>query len=339
MTRRKTVGAISLGVLMTFTFMLTAVRAMAEDGERTEELHKIELALEDLRAGDMGPEAKEQAQELEHRAQELRSMAAEKKEKAKQREVRLKVLHGKLEKLNQRIEELEGQDLSPEGTPDRWEWLESARVNRAEIVGAIERGMAGKERPRNADHLRGNLEELNHAIAKLEDQDLSPEGTPDRWELLEKYNEQRREIIAALERGRGDEDPAGRLHGIEMRMEHLRQQVGDREWTDEQRAAQKQLEDMAAETRQAMRKHRGRPQAQVTRKTRRVQKPIQRRLEVFRLEHADGHHLADLVIKFLPDGSEIAYDEYTRTLIVLTHGAGLDYVPYLLEHLDAPAVE
>ena len=194
----ESVGAVTLGVLMAFALMLTAVPVMAEDGAQTKELHKIELALEDLREGDMSAEVREQARELEHRARELRSMARE-----HQKQGHVEELRAKLNKVNQRIEELEGQDLSPEGTPDRWEWLESARVNRAEIIGAIERGMSGEEPPRRRENLRGNLEELNSAIARLEDQGLSPEGTPDRWEALERFRGQREKIVAELERGRG----------------------------------------------------------------------------------------------------------------------------------------
>ncbi len=193
------------------------------------------------------------------------------------------------------------------------------------------------------DDLRERLEEVNQAIAELERQDLSPDGTPDRWEWLRNHRAQRMEIMDALQRGSGEQRDGGaeRLRGVEMRMESLRAKVGDRDWTDEERGQMKRLEDIAAELRESMGKRRGRPQGPSSDKRRRGNQNSQRpqmHLAAHQLEHADGYHVADLVIKFLPDGSEIAYDENTRHLIVLTYGPGVEYVPYLLERLDAPAV-
>lgn len=343
-----TLGASALGVLAALTLVLVADSARAERNEATEELHKIELALEELRSRDMNDEARERAQELEKRAEKLRDMASKRNQ-----EEWVSDLRAKLGRINKGIAEFEGQDLSPERTPDRWEALEKLKVNRAEIIGALERGRDGGDHRERDEQVRANLSEFDHAIRKLEEQDLSAEGTPDRWDQLQNLRERRAKLAAELDhgserrrRGNGRGELTEKLHGIEMRIHSMRED-GDREWTDEDHAALKRMEDMAAELRGAMRKQRGRPQARQGEKQmrrggeqeRRKEKRAQRSLRVFRLEHADGHHLADLIIKFLPDGSEIAYDESTRQLIVLTGGAGLEYVPYLLEHLDAPAAE
>ncbi|MEO2004672.1 MAG: hypothetical protein ABGY41_11295, partial [Candidatus Poribacteria bacterium] len=290
-------GASALGVLAALTLVLAADTALAERDEATEELHKIELALEELRSRDMNDEAHERAQELEKRAHKLRDMASKRNQ-----EEWVKDLRAKLERINKGIAEFEGQDLSAEGTPDRWEPLERLPATRAEIVGALERGRGGADHRGRDERVRANLSEFDHAIRKLEEQDLSAERTPDRWDQLQNLRKRREKLSAELDhgsergrRGNDGDELTERLHGIELRVLHMREEIGDREWTDENHAALQRMEDMAAELRGAMRKQRGRPQARQGEKQmrrggeqeRRKEKRVQRSLRVFRLEHAD----------------------------------------------------
>ena len=324
--------------LATASTLMMAARV--EAGEVADELRKAEAALAEMAGRNLTDEQATEAAQLEKRVEKLRSKAAEEEPAYK-----LRTKYGEVQK---RIEELESQDLSAEGTPDRWELLTDLKAQRQELGQAIESGPRRENPERREASLRANIEEYSHAIANLEDQGLSAEGTPDRWATLQSHRAKRKELINALERmmaERRAKERGGvteRLHGVEMRMEALREEVGDRDWTEEEHGRMKRLEDIAAELRGVMRKQRERAERPSNEKRRRVARKVQQpkmRLEAFRLEHADGHHVADLVIKFLPEGSEIAYDENTRHLIVLTYGAGVEYVQYLLGRLDAPAVE
>jgi hypothetical protein len=342
MKQMKATGAWVLVCVMA-TACVLMMTARAEAGEAGEQLRKAEIALEKLGGRDLTEGEAAEAGKLRKRIEKLRDQAAE-EEGARAYEARVKY-----EEIHERIEELEAQDLSAEGTPDRWEILTNLRAQRQELKQWFERTSRRGNPARSQANLRANLEELNHAIAELEAQDLSAEGTPDRWEWLQNHRARRKETIHALESGMAEQrdDLTEPLRGIEMRMAELREKVGDRDWTDEQRGAMQRLEDAAAQLRgMALRgmigKARRRPDAPSNEKRRRgdrnAQQP-QMRLATYRLEYADGHHVADLIIKFLPEGSEMAYDENTRHLIVLTYGPGVEYVPYLLERLDAPAVD
>jgi len=316
--------------------------APAEAGQAAEELRKAEAALEKMVDRNLTEEEATEAAELKKRVEALRGEATE-EEQGRARELRAKFAD-----INERIEELEAQDLSAEGTPDRWEILTNLRAQRQELKQWFERGSRREDPERREANLRANIEEYSHAIANLEDQNLSAEGTPDQWATLQNHRAKRKELINALEhmmaerREKERDGVTERLHGVEMRMEALREKAGNRDWTDEEHGQMKRLEDAAVELRGMMRKERGRAERPSNEKRRRGDRNAQRpqmRLEMYRLEHADGHHVADLVIKFLPEGSEIAYDENTRHLIVLTYGPGVEYVPYLLSRLDAPAVD
>ena len=230
-----------------------------------------------------------------------------------QEEASTEQLHGELQEIEHALAELNRSDSA---TPDQREQAKELQHR----AGTIQEILSDREHEPSRGNLRGQFEELNHEIERLREQDLSPEGTPDRWDVLQRLLNQRREVGAALERQGGDKrrtDERAENRGGRLR-ERMRSMLAN-----------------AAEYRQARRNldvERDEGPRRERRVERREEQPL--RLKIFAIEHADGETLVKLILGFLPDGTRAAFDVRTSKLIVLTPGAAIERAHYMVQELD-----
>ena len=257
-----------------------------------------------------------------------------------QEEASREQLHGELQEIELALAAL---DLSDAATHAQ---QEQAKVL-LHRVGAIQEALYEREHEPSRSENRARLEELDRAIAKLREQDLSPEGTPDRWDILHRRIGQRRELAEALERHGGDErhsDERGERRAGQLReeLEAVERQIhelgGERRGVDlneKARARMRSLRANAEEYRQALRQlggERDEGPRREQRAERRQEEAL--RMKIFPIEHTDGEGLVELMLGFLPDGTRVAFDARTSKLIVLTPGAAIEHAHYMVQELD-----
>ncbi|MEO2005746.1 MAG: hypothetical protein ABGY41_16800, partial [Candidatus Poribacteria bacterium] len=241
---------------------------------------------------------------------------------AAQEEASREQLHGQLQEIEHALADLDRSDAAT------YEQREQAKVllHRA---GAIQEALSDREHEASRSNSRARLEELDRAIAKLREQDLSPEGTPDRWEILQRRIGQRRELAASMER-RGSDERRSDERG-EHRAGQLREELADLErqihelsgetrgvdLNEKERARMRSLRANAEEYRQALRQLGG-ERDEGPRREQRVERRQEEslRMKIFPIEHADGEALVELMLGFLPDGTRVAFDPRTSKLIV-----------------------
>ncbi|MBT3271307.1 hypothetical protein HN371_29485 [Candidatus Poribacteria bacterium] len=247
-------------------------------------------------------------------------------------------LHGELQEIEHALAELDQAHAATDEQHERAGELQ----DRSDTIRKI---LADREPSRT--EFQAQLEEFDRAIAKLREQDLSPEGTPDRWEVLQRLVNRRREFVASMEGRGGDERHTD--EGPEQRARRLREELGDLErqinelsgerrgvdLNEKERGRMRSLRANAEEYRQALRNLDVERDEQ-PRRERRVEGPQEEplRMEIFPIEHADGEALVELMLGFLPDGTRAAFDPRTSKLIVLTLGAAIEHAHYMVQELD-----
>jgi hypothetical protein len=251
-------------------------------------------------------------------------------------------LHGELQEIEQALAELHGSDAATEEQRGHAQELQQR-------AGTIREILADREDEPSRGALEGQLEELNGAIAELREQDLSPEGTPDRWEVLQRLVNQRRELVASMEGEGGeerhtDEGPerrAGRLReelaDLERQIHELSGETRGVDLSEKERERMRSLRANAEEYRQALR-NLDVERDEEPRRERRPERPQEEplRMRIFAIEHADGESLVELILGFLPDGTKAAFDPRTSKLIVLTPPAAIENAHYMVQELDIP---
>ncbi|MAF09887.1 hypothetical protein CMK11_05485 [Candidatus Poribacteria bacterium] len=251
-------------------------------------------------------------------------------------------LHGELREIEQALAELHGSDAATEEQREHAKELQQR-------AGTIQEILADREDEPPRTEFQAQLEEFDRAIADLREQDLSPEGTPDRWEVLQRLVNQRREFVASMERRGGDERHAD--EGPERRAARLREELADLErqihelsgetrgvdLNEKERERMRSLRANAEEYRQALRNLDIEGDDE-PRRERRSERPREEplRMKIFAIENADGESLVELILGFLPDGTKAAFDPRTSKLIVLAPAAAIENAHYMVQELDIP---